>query len=211
MQVVRIACLCGIHCCLLTAQVWGQTDSLPAPESSWWKNLFRPNAVEQSTGSAREAAPLSPPVVEADAAPALVAPDTAGTIAIPAFVAAQPATYRIEADPRLGALDSAWHANPPAMAGYRIQLMTGPLQHCRQERYRLRGTTELGIYLEPLSANYQVLIGDFRDPWTAEQARQNWLSQFPEALVVPGSIALPRLERLETTTAEPLKGPGGWD
>ena len=209
MQAVRIACLCGLQCCLLSAPVWGQNDSLPDAESSWWKSLFRPKTVEQTPVPEQESEPVIS--AEPDTEPAIPVRDTVGTVELPAFEPVPPATYRIEADPRLHALDSAWHANPPAMSGYRIQLMTGTLQRCRQERYRLRGTTELGIYLEPLSANYQVLIGDFRDPWTAEQERAEWAAQFPEALVVPGAIALPRLERLETTIAEPVEGSGDWD
>lgn len=208
MQAVRIACLCGLQCCLVSSFVWGQTDSLPAEESSWWKQLFRPKTVEQSQAPAE-----APDVV---AAPEPVAPepavlDTLGVVEPPSFRPIEPATWRLEADARLLALDSAWHDAPPAMAGYRIQLMTGPLNRCRQERYHLRGSTELGIYLEPHSANYQVLIGDFRDPWSAERERAAWAAQFPDALVVPSSIALPRLDRLETTIAEPVEGSGDWD
>ena len=196
----------GLQSCLMTSVVWGQNDSLPASESTWWKGLFRPKISEQ--------APPPPPAEPAPAQPEVTAPaalvDTLGTVEIPIVFAPTAATWRLQADGRLEALDSAWRANPPAMKGFRIQLLTGPLTDCRRERSALRNATDLGIYLEPLSANYQVLIGDFRDSWSAEAERELWMDRFPNALVVPCSIELPPLAEPESTIAEPVERSGDW-
>lgn len=190
----------------MTSVVWGQNDSLPASESTWWKGLFRPKISEQAPPTP----PAEPAPVQPEIAPPAALDDTVGSTEVPAVFAPPTTTWRMQADDRLHDLDSAWRADPPAMQGFRIQLLTGPLTDCRRERSALRNATELGIYLEPLSANYQVLIGDFRDSWSAEAERERWMERFPNALVVPCSIALPPLAEPESTIAEPVKGSGDW-
>jgi hypothetical protein len=87
--------------------------------------------------------------------------------------------------------------------------MTGTLQECRRERSALRSTTDWSVYLAPISMNYQLLLGDFRDPWSAERERERWMETHPQSLVVPGEIALPPLNKNENSTAEPREGLGG--
>ena len=184
-----------------------QLDSLETGGASWWKSLFRPKTVEAVETEEPElgAAPA--------ALPAMESMDTVGMVRPPALeeplVEWEAATWRLESDARLLALDSAWRADPPAMKGYRIQLMTGTLQECRRERSALRSTTDWSVYLAPISMNYQLLLGDFRDPWSAERERERWMETHPQSLVVPGEIALPPLNGNENSTAEPREGLGG--
>jgi hypothetical protein len=50
-----------------------------------------------------------------------------------------------------------------------------------------------------------VLLGDFRDPWSAERERDRWVERYPNSLVIPGEIALPPMASSQNTIAEPLK------
>ena len=208
MQRVRSIAWLGASFLLASPCALAQSDSLETGEASWWKSLFRPKTVEIVEAES--------PVLDAESAPkdrSGDAPlDTVAAVQPPLFdsVSAAPevATWRMESDGRLLALDSAWKASPPAMKGYRIQLMTGTLQECRRERSALRSTTDWSIYLVPLSMNYQLMLGDFRDPWSAEREREYWLETHPQSLVVPGPIALPPLNWAENNIAEPREGLG---
>jgi len=94
-------------------------------------------------------------------------------------------------DPRIEALTRAWRESPSEMQGFRIQVFMGSLQDARLLRSQLRNQTHLPVYLTSLPPNYQILIGDFRDRWSAEKERENWVVTFPSALVLPSAVELP--------------------
>lgn len=201
----HLAFTCSV---ILLASPWAaaQTDSLSTEESTWWRSLFRAKTVEAVEAAApAEAATTLPPAPAADTVGNALAP-----VELPGNEAAVvPATWRLQADARLHALDSAWRAAPQPMEGYRIQLMTGTLQACRRERSLLRGTADHAVYLVPLSLDYQVLLGDFRDSWSAQRERDQWVEAYPGAIVVPGPIALPTLTGgTGSDIAEPSGGLG---
>lgn len=199
MTAVRLTSLLWLTFLVSSTGVLAQSDTLPGAHEGWWKGLFRSKTVEQA--AERHPAtpvdsqnPMASPEDESGSGSATTTTweslDTAGSVV---RVQAPSAALVVHVDTRLASMDSAWRADPPAMAGYRIQLVTGPLQACRKERSTLREQTELGVYLEPLSLNYQVLIGDFRDLWSAERERTLWVGTHPNALVVPSNIELPLL------------------
>ena len=196
----------GVSLLLVTPDALAQSDSLQSGEASWWKSLFRPKTVESVE--------TEEPELEAEepALPLAEEPDTVAVVRPPMLeeelIGWEAATWRLDSDARLLAMDSVWREQPPAMKGFRIQLMTGTLQECRRERSALRSATDWSVYLVPLSMNYQLLLGDFRDPWSADRERERWMETHPQSLVVPGTIALPPLNWAENSIAEPRKGLG---
>ncbi len=94
-------------------------------------------------------------------------------------------------DPRIEALTQAWREAPVERDGFRIQVFTGTLQDARVLRSQLRTQTHLPVYLTSLPPNYQILVGDFRDRWSAEKERERWLEVYPSALVLPSAVGLP--------------------
>lgn len=94
-------------------------------------------------------------------------------------------------DPRIEALSQAWREAPVERDGFRIQVFTGTLQDARVLRSQLRTQTHLPVYLTSLPPNYQILVGDFRDRWSAEKERERWLEVYPSALVLPSAVGLP--------------------
>lgn len=209
MRTIRAWGLAGTFACFWLGQTWAQTDTTSTSESNWWKGLFRAKTLEQVDPSSGLDTPFDVPSTEAPAQPL----DTSSQLEIPVTTTPEKpqhrtSEWRVKADPRLALMDSTWRANPPAMKGYRIQIMTGTLHACRMERSRLRGQTNWGVYVVPMSMDYQVLIGDFRDAWSAEEERKNWSESHPGSLVVPGEIALPPLRISEKEIAEPSMGPG---
>jgi hypothetical protein len=94
-------------------------------------------------------------------------------------------------DARIEALSQAWREAPVERYGFRIQVFTGTLQDARVLRSQLRTQTPLPVYLTSLPPNYQILVGDFRDRWSAEKERDRWLAAYPSALVLPSTVGLP--------------------
>lgn len=105
-------------------------------------------------------------------------------------------------DPRIEEATRDWRARSGEMQGFRIQLFTGTLQDARLLRSQLRDQTHLPVYLTSLPPNYQILLGDFRDRWSAEKERELWLATFPYALVLASPVALPHGPRPQ----EPVVG-----
>lgn len=99
-----------------------------------------------------------------------------------------------------------WRESPREMQGYRIQLFTGTLQDARLLRSQLRNQTHLPVYLTSLPPNYQILVGDFRDRWSAEKERELWLANYPYALVLSSPVALPHGPKPAAPEAPPVPG-----
>jgi len=47
--------------------------------------------------------------------------------------------------------------------------------------------------LESIAPNYSVAVGNYRDRWEAELALDKLIRLYPNALIVPSEIALPKL------------------
>ena len=50
------------------------------------------------------------------------------------------------------------------------------------------------IYLEAISPNYSVAVGDYRDRWEAEHALSELSKTYRDALIIPAEIELPELK-----------------
>ena len=101
-----------------------------------------------------------------------------------------PGTFKVQYDPRIATLDSAWKALRHPVEGYRVQLHLGTLQSARLIRSQIRKQTDLPVYLSSLPPSYRVTLGDFHDRWSAEQERKKWMSKLPLTLVIPMEITV---------------------
>lgn len=100
----------------------------------------------------------------------------------------------VQCDPRVLALDSAWHSEVHPIQGYRIQIFSGSLQAAREVRASARKIDASSpAYLSAMPPNYRVTIGDFRTKWEAKQAQDLWSDAFPLSIVIPMEISLPPL------------------
>lgn len=82
-----------------------------------------------------------------------------------------------------------------AVNGFRVQIYFGDLESAREIRATCRKSMgELGVYLESISPNYSVAIGNFRDRWEAEPALKELKKSYRQALIIPAEIELPELK-----------------
>ena len=83
----------------------------------------------------------------------------------------------------------------PVINGFRIQIYFGDLESARSVRAKCRKTmNHKRIYLESITPNYSVAIGDFRDRWEAEIALSEYVKTYQDALIIPSEIHLPELD-----------------
>ncbi|MBM71153.1 MAG: hypothetical protein CL847_00015 [Crocinitomicaceae bacterium] len=81
------------------------------------------------------------------------------------------------------------------LKGYRIQIYFGDLESARAVRAKCRKQLDHDrIYLESITPNYSVAIGDYRDRWEAEIALSNLKIKYRDALIVPAEIKMPDLK-----------------
>ena len=79
--------------------------------------------------------------------------------------------------------------------GYRIQIYFGNLESARAVRAKCRKQLDHDrIYLESITPNYTVLLGDYRDRWEAELALSSLKKKYQDALIVPAEIKMPDLK-----------------
>ena len=184
----------GTHVAVIEATA--QTDSSqtrrsPATEGTWWKGLFRDVATNvKTTDQAGQRTPACSDST-ADFAPVL---DT-----IPPFhlgpAAPRPASFSWEMPDTLAVLDSLDKTDPRPLKGYRIQIYFGDLQGARSVRASFRRDhPNVPCQLMPISPNYAVTVGDYRDLWSAKRAlRGNEVGRWANALVVPSDINFPTM------------------
>lgn len=174
-----------------------QTDTTETAPDAWWKGLFRPAQEVVRT-------PASP-----DGQPANTASDSAlGMSNTPVDDAAKTLTGSLEA-PRspgsvtwhvpegVAALDSLSKAHPAPLQGYRIQIYFGTLNEARSVRAAFRRDhPQTACQLLPLSPNYAVTVGNYRDKWEAQRAleRERFADTWEYSLVIPSEIDLPSLQ-----------------
>lgn len=187
----RIWAITGMLTGLTITPVAGQGDA-------WWKGLFKPKSEGIDVHEPAQ------PTTTAQPTPAVAPTDTVGEqpsygkpleIFTPPLEAepvekapAIPGILTVQHSSRLDTLDSLWRLNPPAIRGYRVQVFLGDLSAARSERARLRRLTNLPIYLEAMPPSYGLMVGDFRDKWSAERACTEWRETFPRSLVIPTEI-----------------------
>lgn len=83
----------------------------------------------------------------------------------------------------------------PVINGFRIQIYFGDLESARAVRAKCRKSMDHSrIYLESITPNYSVAIGDYRDRWEAEIALAKYKKAYRDALIIPAEIALPDLD-----------------
>ena len=79
--------------------------------------------------------------------------------------------------------------------GYRIQIYFGDLESARAVRAKCRKQLDHDrIYLESITPNYTVVLGDYRDRWEAELALSSLKKKYRDALIVPAEIKMPDLK-----------------
>lgn len=82
-----------------------------------------------------------------------------------------------------------------AVNGFRVQIYFGDLESAREIRAKCRKSMgDLGVYLESISPNYSVAVGNFRDRWEAEPALKELKKSYRHALIIPTEIELPELK-----------------
>ena len=93
-------------------------------------------------------------------------------------------------DGQVAHLDSLAKDNPKAMQGYRIQIYFGSLSEARAVKAAFRKEhPDVGCELLPISPNYAVTVGNFRDQWEARRALDSGdLGTWRNALVIPSEI-----------------------
>ena len=83
----------------------------------------------------------------------------------------------------------------PVINGFRIQIYFGDLESARAVRAKCRKSLDHNrIYLESITPNYSVAVGDYRDRWEAEIALSEYLKTYRDALIIPSEIKLPELD-----------------
>ena len=82
----------------------------------------------------------------------------------------------------------------PVINGFRIQIYFGDLESARAVRAKCRKSLDHNrIYLESITPNYSVAVGDYRNRWEAEIALSEYLKKYGDALIIPSEIKLPEL------------------
>ena len=169
-----------------------QIDST-ASDSGWWKGLFRP--ADDMTAPASTEATVTPSAkperVTLTDLPAQG--DDSVSFQGPAIVA--PATFSWTLPEGLATLDSLDKADPKPLQGYRIQIYFGDLQEARAVRAAFRRDhPNEACQLMPITPNYAVTVGNYRDMWSAQRAlRDGQVGSWKHALVIPSAIDLPAL------------------
>ena len=176
----------------ISAPVTAQTDTTTT-DSGWWKGLFRPT--EEVPSAAPQESVGTPTVEPAAEIPSDTRSAMEDTLALSIVRSAQPATFNWSLPPGLATLDSLDKADPKPLQGYRIQIYFGDLQEARAVRAAFRRDhPEEACQLMPITPNYAVTVGNYRDMWSAQRAlRDGHVGSWKHALVIPSAINLPAL------------------
>ena len=165
-----------------------QTHQSPAAEGTWWKGLFR-DVPSEDIASGR------PNSAGSDSLADFSVPTDSALQLAQGPSKAQPASFSWEMPDTLAVLDSLDKTDPKPLKGYRIQIYFGDLQGARSVRASFRRDhPDVPCQLMPISPNYAVTVGDYRDLWSAKRAlRDNEVGRWANALVVPSDINFPAL------------------
>jgi hypothetical protein len=80
------------------------------------------------------------------------------------------------------------------LKGYRVQIHFGDLESAREVRAKCRRQLAgQKVYLESIAPNYIVSVGNYRDRWEAEFELGDLKKRYPNAVIVPTDIELPKL------------------
>ena len=171
----------------LSTECAAQQDSLKATET-WWKGLFRPVNMPECSPNVSEVNPTAQPD---PAEPWEPAQDSSASEEV-SWPEMQPATFEWTLPEGLASLDSLDKADPTPLQGYRIQIYFGDLQEARSVRAAFRRDhPEVDCQLLPITPNYAVTVGNYRDMWSAQRAlRDGEIGSWKLALVVPSPIDL---------------------
>tara|TARA_Y100000991_G_scaffold207901_1_gene186405 strand:- start:1315 stop:1893 length:579 start_codon:yes stop_codon:yes gene_type:complete len=176
----------------ISAPVTAQTDTTTT-DSGWWKGLFRPT--EEAPSAAPQESVGTPTVEPAAEIPSDTRSAMEASLALSIVRSAQPATFNWSLPTGLATLDSLDKADPKPLQGYRIQIYFGDLQEARAVRAAFRRDhPEEACQLMPITPNYAVTVGNYRDMWSAQRAlRDGHVGSWKHALVIPSAINLPAL------------------
>ena len=176
----------------MTNTTWSQVDSTSA-ENGWWKGLFRP---AEQVAPAPATSPSDSEVKKPTAAVSTdvcTMPEDSLVFENQRPLHVAPATFSWTLPTGLAALDSMDKANPKPLEGHRIQIYFGDLQEARAVRAAFRREhPNVACQLVPITPNYAVTVGNYRDVWSAQRAlRDGDVGTWQHALVIPSTIDLP--------------------
>ena len=164
----------------------------------WWKSIFQgagQTEIEKEQSDANQEDSIAAPAALDSSESMKMVEDSKALLPDNATPLPRPdGALDIQCDPRVLALDSAWHRETHPVQGYRIQIFSGSLQAAREVRANARKfNADSPAYLSAMPPNYRVTIGDFRTKWEAQQAQDLWSDAFPLSIVIPMEINLPPL------------------
>jgi len=183
---------------LLIGSVFVTDHALSQDGTPWWKSIFQGTSqteVQKEQMDENQEDYIAAPAA-IDSSDSMIKAEDSNAV-LPDNVASLPrpeGALNIQCDPRVLALDSAWHREAHPVQGYRIQIFSGSLQAAREVRAKARKlNADSPAYLSAMPPNYRVTIGDFRTKWEARQAQDLWSDAFPLSIVIPMEINLPPL------------------
>lgn len=175
---------------VLATPATAQQDSLKATDT-WWKGLFRPVEMPDCAPASDSVVPTANP----DPAGPWGPPQDSSVTEQMSWPDMAAATFEWTLPEGLASLDSLDKADPTPLQGYRIQIYFGDLQEARGVRAAFRRDhPDTECQLLPITPNYAVTVGNYRDMWSAQRAlRDGDIGSWKNALVIPSPIDLPPL------------------
>ncbi|MDA0729860.1 MAG: hypothetical protein O3B70_03910 [Bacteroidetes bacterium] len=185
-----------------SSSLQAQTDSTATSptDAQWWRSLFRSQG-DDSTPCATDASakphPQTSTSVDSDSTEgSATSPEAPVLDATPWRPVHSPGTLEWVMPQAVATLDSIDRSSPAVMQGYRIQIYFGSLPEARSVRASFRRDhVDFACQLVPVTPNYAVTVGNYRDKWEAMRDLQNHgiMDTYPQALVVPSEIDLPSI------------------
>ena len=179
----------------LMAQVDSTSTGSPA-DNGWWKGLFRQTVPSPSElGCANQPAKVDS-ADHGSSVPARWKPQmpertdsTSGILLAPGGLGS--VTWVM--DSRIQTLDSLGKSEAKPIQGYRIQIYFGSLSEARAVKASFRKDfPEVSCQLLPISPNYAVTVGNYRNQWEARRALDSGeVGRWTNALVIPSEIDFP--------------------
>jgi hypothetical protein len=185
-----------------TSSLRAQTDSSATSpvDAQWWRGLFRSQGNASTPAATDASAKTLPPT-----SVGLDSDSIEGSGSSPEFPVLGTSPWRPVDSPGtlewvmsrdIATLDSIDRSSPAMMQGYRIQIYFGTLAEARSVRASFRRDhADVACQLVPVTPNYAVTVGNYRDKWEAmrDLHAHQMMETYPQALVVPSEIDLPSL------------------
>ncbi|PCJ81737.1 MAG: hypothetical protein COA49_04310 [Bacteroidetes bacterium] len=191
-------CLINFSALLFVFCLLANSSSITAQtETSWWKNIFRTKCDSTKIEHVQDLDENS--IIINDLGMRDIDSiewDSTMVISVHPVLKSRSGVGSVEVhmDSALTVISENAFANVPPLKGYRVQIHFGDLETARAVRAKCRSHLNIStVYLESIAPNYSVVVGNYRDRWAAELALEKLIVQYPNALIVPTVIELPKL------------------